>query len=711
MAVARLVWTCLGMLLVVSSCSPKPTVRAKPRVMQKNRMLVVTPGRPPRIHNFSETEPVLSLAYLAGSIYGATPTQILRYHVKSGKVARITRRQGLPRAPLQAVAAHRKSGLWVANGDAVHQHHKDRWIDHGHPRPGKPITAAVATAGGVWVAGPWGAAKLDPGVAAAQQGSHPNKWSLHLAGTPVTQLLGGPQGIWIGTAGAGLYRQYQGKLEHHHTTRGQQLDHVRSLTLVGEGGLMAAGRGPRGQQLSSFDGEHWSVYNLEPGGRVHWLQQAADGVLMAYREQLLMLRTRAQGPRAALVLQGQSPRAPWGYSVPPLEAEVVKPWLPRRPTAMLGYQGHTLVGTRTLGVALFDGRTVRWFRTNDLLGTRERLRMACARGACYIPGTGGRAFRLHRGGFVPVQVSPTPGAAVQAFANDQWGGLVALHTPAAGRSLVVSELSDGGFAPVYEAKIKIPAGSRLQVRFLRTDPTGRLWVGLWAVDRKKDRQPWGVVVLRPPPSHAAVRWSPGGGTPGPTGAAPDAPSNATPRIPREQPILFHRSALLPHERRPPRSMAVPNDVRDAHFERFKIWLATGDGVCLIRGTESGAEVKLTTENEGIRSELIYGFARSPSGELLVASFAGVGRQQGRSWIFDLDRPLRTATRRLLVQGDELWAGTTQGLARVRGRRAVVYDSKLGLAHDAVLDIYLDRNNRRMWVLTEDGLSIISLRRR
>lgn len=686
------------MTAICAGCPHQVRIQDKPKT-EKKEMVVVTPRTPPRIRNISESEPIISLTYLAGYIYAASPTQIFRHDVRNGKYVRITRRQGLPAGQLLAVSAHKNTGLWVATQQGIFQHNASKWRGHGRGLPKTSVLVLAATSRGVWAGGTGGLAIL-----------RDNKWSTHLEGTTVTHLLTRGPEIWIGTAGGGIYQHHQGKLRRHGPKHGQRLRHIRSLTLVGELGVMAAGREGGKEQISYFDGERWSTYTIKPKGRVHWVQQMDDGVLLAHDRRLLLLRVGADpGNNPPVVLEGEKARdAPWRYKVPTLAAEVVRQWLPRNPGALASHQGHVMVGTTSLGVALLGGGKIKWFRAHDLLGTRERLRMACARGACYIPGTRGQAFREADNKLSRILVTRQPGAEVQGFTNDQWGGVVAIHTPPQGRSLVVSELSRAGrFVPVYEARIRVPAGSRLAVRLIRTDPTGRMWIGLWAVGAR-DKQAWGLVVMRPPPSHAAVTWTQGKAGASPGGTVNGAPTSTS--IPVEQPSFFHRSTLLPGEVRPPRSLAVPDDVRDAYFEQGKIWLATGDGVCLIRGTEVGTEVKLTTENEGIRSELIYGFGRAPgSKSLLVASFAGVGRQQGRRWVFDLERPLRTATHKLLVRGDVMWAGTTQGLARIRGRRALVIDRTLGLAHDAVLDLYLDEIGERMWVLTDGGLSILSLR--
>ncbi len=672
--------------VALAACSGAPPVPASPNPTHKPKMVVVSPGTPPRIRNFSESRPVISLTYLAGYIYAANPTRVLRYDVRTGKHVRITRRQGLPPGRLLAIAAHRASGLWVATARGIFQHHDRKWRAHGQVKG--TVLALSATARGLWCGGTHGLVLLEGG-----------KQRRHLEGATVNHLVPAGERLWIGTAADGVHLHHKGKV-----TRQQQCpSHVSGLTRIGEDGVMAAGR----DTIAYHDGSYWSTYTLTPGGRVRWIQQMDDGALVAHGDRLLLVRPGAAKGSHSVRLEGKAPReAPWRYKAPHLRADVVKQWLPRRPTALLGHEGHALVGTASLGVALLGRGKVRWFRTHDLLGQRERLRMACARGTCYIPGARGGAFKQAGKKISRVVVTPSPGAVVQAFTNDQWGGVVSLHTPAGRPSLVVSELHPSGrFVPVYEATIKIPEKNRLRVRFVRTDPTGRMWIGLWAVGAKH-RQAWGLVVMRPPPSHAAVTWDPGRNK----AAASDDDGAAAEKVPQEAPSFFHRSTLLPGESRPARSLAIPNDARDVFFDRHNIWVATGDGVCLIRGTEAGTEVKLTTENEGIRSELIYGFARAPGGgHLLVASFAGVGRQQGRRWIFDLDRPLRTATRKLLVRGDVLWAGTTQGLARVRGRRALVLDRKVGLAHDAVQDIYLDNINRRMWVLTEGGLSVVSLK--
>lgn len=698
-----IIGTLLTAAVVAAGCSGAAPQKQGPGL---TRLTQPRPATASTVGSISEDQPVVSMAYLAGYLYAATPRQILRYNVRTGKLARITGAQGLPGKRVLAVAAHKVSGLWVATDKGLAQYRGGGWGSHGHHRPpGQQVRAMAASERGVWIGGPGGLAHFGNGG-----------WRGLLQRTSVTALAadGAGTGVWIGTDGQGvLQHQTGGKLRRHGPKRGQRVLQVRSLALTPEGEVVVAGRGADGDRVDLFDGKHWISYLARPGGgEVRWVMPAGDDLLMVRGARVLRLQrgSAAHGAGQGHGLRsGQAgPGAPWGYKVPRFTARALARWLPQDPTTLLGHHGHVLIGSRALGVALYSGDQLQWFRAQSLLGRRERLRMACVDDQCYIAGRGGRGLRT-RGGSLGLKPLPRDPRRVhgalkfQAFVRDQWGRIVALSSASKGRRLQVDLRQGARFVPVYQARLRLPAGKRAAVRFVRQDSTGRLWVGLWAVDARGHRQPWGMVVMRPPPSHQVQSL-----TADPAPASEAAAAAAT--VPLEQPSFFHRSTLLPGEQRPARSLAVPDDVRDIWFAGQKIWLATGDGVCLIQGTEVGTEVKLTTENEGLRSELIYGFARSPSGDLLVASFAGVGRKRGRQWRFDMGRSLRGSTRVLLTAGKTLWAGTTRGLLRVRkGGRVKRIDQSAGLADDMVLDLHLERG-KRLWVLTEGGLSVVPLRR-
>jgi len=121
----------------------------------------------------------------------------------------------------------------------------------------------------------------------------------------------------------------------------------------------------------------------------------------------------------------------------------------------------------------------------------------------------------------------------------------------------------------------------------------------------------------------------------------------------------------------------------------------------------GTKVDLFTENEGLESEIVYAVIKDPKGRLTAASHGGVGRFDGKWWRFDDEGPLHRTARALIPRGDTLWVGTSAGVIGQGPTATRQIDARLGLASDNVLDLYLE-NDRRMWVLTDAGVSLLTL---
>ena len=300
------------------------------------------------------------------------------------------------------------------------------------------------------------------------------------------------------------------------------------------------------------------------------------------------------------------------------------------------------------------------------------------------------AYRVTEEIFEPFKVTSDPGARVQGFISNTDGELFALHTPASGRSLVVSRLETSSFKKVYESPISLPLGSTLEVRFCRLDAARRPWVGLWHLDQKARRQHWGAVLLPPIPDGPEV------------GSEPlELPRWADPEEGPRIPTPIFRNSLLPDELRPPGSLALPDDIRDVWFRGEEIWLATDSGVLRVRG----GEVVTFTENEGLASEVAYSGLVRPKG-IMVGSLDGVGWFNDKEWRFDLADQLNLPSRSLLQLGPCLLVATTRGVVQHCDRGHRYLDESIGLADNNVTDLYLD-NRQRLWVLAQGGISILS----
>jgi len=657
-------WTLVLTLLYLPGC-PRP-------VGEKGTLPSAAVQRNPwTIRSYSETVPFTSVTAFDGKIYAGTSRGLVQFEEQTGDFVRLTRAKGLTGDRVVGVADDPQSGLWVVTESGLSRLRDGAWTNFSLDRQiGGQVSAMVATRHGVWVGGPGGLAELRDG-----------KWRAYLPGARINCLLPDMRGdgVWVGTEGEGIH-QWDGKGSFvNHSGSRQPLRYIHGLSYTKNAGVVAVGRGEGGDGLVFFDGTRWTVYRPRPAGRLRWTQLAGDRLLLSHGERILVVHEVTSQEAAlppgpvALVREDTG-----GYPSPRLYTTPFESWLPPDPTTVTAQGEAILIGTRTAGLVRFDGKFSRWYRTGELLGETDKLRVGCSPGGrCMMAGGGGVAYRYGERFDRDKSVAPE-GARVETFYNDASGALFALYTTDPGASaekgkalgtLVLSERQGERWAKLREYAVPIPAGE-LRVGFARLAPDGALWVGVGYTSHEGESRPWGVAVLRPDGS-----------------------------------VLFHRSTLLPSEDRPAGSLALPDDIRDVHFlGDGAIWLATGTGVCRVNGDK----VQLFTENEGLASELVYAVTRGPRGQILVATHSGLGRFDGKEWRFDYRGALHTPTRAFLSDGDALWVGTDRGLVKVGpdGKVILTIGSRDGLADERVLDIYRD-SAKRIWVLTPGAVSIVA----
>ena len=697
----------------------------------------------PKILSRSETRPLSSATILGDTVYAGTADGLLTFNMETGEAGEITHMVGLPdayrfpdrRQPIgqvHGVAGSPRTGLWVATPSLLLRLRDGKWDRFEyHPLLSMPVTVLLAEGDNVWVG------------AARNLAIYHGWWYGFLRGSRITYLLEERVmgGVWVGTDGDGIHRWVGGKFNRHGAEQGQRIEVVRSITYNASWGVIAVGRGQGKEWLAFFDGKHWTSYEVMPRTPVRWVKQVGDRTLLSFGGRILRLRLappviEGAGRKAKPLPQGPArllgklaPDAPAGYLLPHLYTEPAGRWLPPQPVQVAAVERRVLFATKHLGVALAEGDKTRWFRTNDLLGDNGALRMACTDfGRCYMPGAGGGAYRVTGTEFVPVDIAGKASDRVQGFFGDTLGELYALHSPAGRSALVVSRLDGKRFVRVSEHAVAVPAGSRPEVRFIRLDAARRPWVGLWHVDSKGDRQPWGVVRLPPlvdlarmqTPDVEVPAWAAGDDEqeqqqdepelelPGWAAdeadkqkPAPEPAPAPAPAPPAPAPVAIYRNTLLPGEQRPAGSLALPDDIRGVWFRGPETWFATDLGVL----RHLGDDVVTFTENEGLASELTYGGIAEGAG-VMVGTFAGVGRYDGKEWRFDLAPQLNNASRVLINAAPWLLVGTTHGVVQhARGAHRYL-DARVGLVSDDVTDLYLDAK-KRLWVKAAGGLSVIS----
>jgi len=210
------------------------------------------------------------------------------------------------------------------------------------------------------------------------------------------------------------------------------------------------------------------------------------------------------------------------------------------------------------------------------------------------------------------------------------------------------------------------ADGRTELSFARFSPSGLLWLGVGYVDESGDVRPRGVALVDM--NVGAVSYH---------HASDDADAL--------------KKGILP----------VPINSVDVSFLGMdEVWLATTQGAVRLKGTE----VKLYSEADGLRSEILRGIACSAAGMVYVGSGQGVGAYDGESWKYPsgLSAPVNDIR---FAEDGRLWIGTDRGLTAFDGAKVRKLDARRGLLEDRVLDIDIDHFGR-LWLRGPESLTVV-----
>lgn len=617
------------------------------------------------LDSFSELYPVAAVADYAGRLFVGRKVGLLRFDLAAGDHAAMVGPKGQPFEDVTALSASAKGGLWLAAGGVLYQRKDGRWGEVPAGAPPRP-RALLALEDGVLVGGEAGLARLAQG-----------KWTKMLPGSQVTTLVEhrARSEVWIGTTQEGVYSlDGHGKLRSHSPTQGQSVRKVQSIAVLDDGTILVLGRDAKGRQLLSyFDGKAWIRYWPSSEQRLQRLFTAGKRLFLQHGKGLFELSrapAAAEGSSAPasllhLTLE-RAPGAPSDHQPPLFVAVEADKTVPRDITVVSGAGGHAYLGTLALGVARFDGKELRWFRTMELMGGQERLSVGCGAQGCFFAG-GGQVYRYAKGQLRALALPEgRPAIAVLRQSNGRVAVLLRGKDP---RALALARVKQGKLTVEKELPLQVPRGPAI-ARFSRLAPDGSSWVGLAYRDEQKEERPWGVAVIR-----------------------------------IDGTTTFHRSTLLAKEQRPADSLALPDDIRDVSFKDGALWMATGVGVCHV----VGKKVREITENDGLISEITYAIQISSKGEILVGSYGGLGSFDGKKWSFEFDAPLSGSVRALARNGAALWVGTLSGLAVREGDKVRTFAVADGLAGKRIVDLHLDAKGR-LWVLSKQGVTVASLGR-
>jgi hypothetical protein len=641
--------------LCIAGCPKQPVVEEAP--VQQSEVV-----------SFSEGSPVRALVTIPPYVFSASRRGLDRWGPSPAQSLQLSAEHGLPGDYVEAMAHDPiRNWLWIATDSGITRYELGGGTFSEIPVPPPkldlmPLTPVViepAGDGGLWLGHPRGLFYASP----------TGGWSETAIRERITALHRTPDGtLWAGTEHGIIQIVPGGDSLRYGATQGCDVERVRFIaTAPGDVPLVVGDNAAGEQRVVIMVEQRCASYRVAPS--VPWLSAAQRG------SELLVLT-----PGQVYSLQAAPPAGPrglrrdgmrllpvvWNTSLGPaaknpftiLSLDEVE--VPAGARIIAASSDEILIGTHNLGTARFARGSTVWLRRGELVAGANKLSLACA-GArdCYL-GTGSRGWHFEGEGFSPVE---RPGRGVLAFARSPRREIYAVIRGEDERRLFVERLDDTTWARVAGVELETP-GVRAEVPFARFGSDGMLWVGLQYREELGALRPYGL-------AHVDV-------------------SRGT--------VRYHG-----RERRTRRSQSlpVPSMVTELAFlESGEAWLASTEGAVQIR--DRTVVVHRETER-GLKTELVRGIATSSDGKVFVASRAGVGVWDGKSWTYP--ELLRDPVNDVAVGRDgRLWMATDRGLAVYDGSSVRHIDTHRGMLENQIDEVVVDAVGR-VWVRSSKGISI------
>ena len=622
----------------------------------------------PTIEAYSEPTAVTALVPFGSSLFVGTSVGIDRWETASGKRRRLGAGDGVTGATIRGLVLGAGGQLWFATDAGVGRYDIDGGRALMMPAPAQAIAAAVTgmralaadnAGGGVWVAGTAGLFHVDS-----------SGFTSTTFKGEVTALYAAPGGeLWIGTRDGVVRRSAGGVF-----TPEREGSTLKNIVAIGEGpdgAPIAIGDDGEGHsRIAAFLEGQFTTYRLSTEARITQAAHRQGGLVIQASGRLLTLFNNDHAPvglhRNGVHLQhvtGKHKKSPYTVGVFDLAA--------LEDVTAVATSGQTIfLGTRTLGTArlVFDEPprtqvTMTWLRPRELvLGARSLFAACQERSDCYLATGGMTAWHYDGRAFAPLVIGDGRNI-VLAVVRDQKGEVLALYRAPSERMLHVAKLVKGAFTPVTEIRVETPSGATI-LSFAKFAADGLLWLGLQYLDEEGDPRPYGVAIV-------------------------DLAVNG---------VSYH------HEGKASRKtgvLPIPNDVVDVAFLDDETWFASGSGAARLKGEA----LKVWTEADELRSEILHGVVATEGGVVYVASSSGVGQFDGGHWSYP---PALSIITNGIARGRDgkLWLGTDRGIVAYDGKKTERYDRRAGLADDRVLDLTVDYLGR-VWARSPEGVSIIT----
>jgi ligand-binding sensor domain-containing protein len=610
---------------------------------------------------FTEPAPVTSIASAGPFVFVATESELQRWDEDGGVIA-MSADHGLPGDHVVALAADsERQWLWVLTEGGLGHYDAAQEV---YSEMGAPPAALAIDYAGLAKEGATLASAIDGGVwLGTSRGlifvSEKGGWVPSPVKDPVKTLLREKGGwLFVGGKGGLQVRSPRGDFAK---PQGCELADVRMLVEAPGGYVMAIGSDEGGHERIAIGKETtWTTYRTLP--EVAWDGAAKRGetvVLLgggrAYRISTAGTTARPLS-RDGMRLVATSTGAEREWVIDPLELAV-----PAGATAIASAGDTLLIGTRDLGVARFkvgDAHARDWLRRKQMFEDATGLTVACTKPQdCWVS-TGAREAwhwtgeKFEAGG---------PDQVVLAVARDPDGPVYALHRGAAEKQIHLSRIDGSTWTAVPKVVLET-AGDEPEVTFARFAASGSLWVGL-AYKDGLERHAYGIAIVEPESGK----------------------------------VSYHRTEAVPDKKMWP----VPVGVVDGDVRGDTAWFATNEGVVRLYD----GQVKVWTEADGLRSELARAVTISPEGGVIVATGAGAGVWDGKTWAFP--PALRFEVNDVVAtHNGQVWMATERGIAAWDGKKVRRVDTRRGLAENEVLNVALDQFDR-VWARGPSSLTLVS----
>jgi len=612
---------------------------------------------------FTEPAPVTAIASAGKYVFVATDDELQRWDDDGGVIS-MSAEHGLSGDHVVALAADaERKWVWTLTEGGLGHYDAAQEVYAETAAPPSALSLDYATIakegavlassseGGVWIGTTKGLTFV----------SEKGGWLPTPMKDPVHALLRDRGGtLWVGTSKGLLMRSPKGDLEK---PAGCEIADVRMIVDAPGDRVMAIGADEQAhERIAIGKGTAWTTYRTLP-------ELAWDGA--ARRGESVMLMGGGRMYRISAAGTGARPLARDGMRMVATSSDSSGEWVidpldiavPAGATAIASAGDKLLIGTRDLGVARFrdgDAHPRDWLRRKQMFEDATGLTVACGKPQdCWLS-TGARQAwhwngeKFEAGGLDQITL---------AVARDPAGPIYALHRAPGEKEIHLSRIDGTTWTAIPKIAL-VTAGDDPEVSFARFASSGSLWVGLAYRDGQEVHE-YGLAIVEP----------------------------ATGKV------TYHRTEAVSDKKT--KMLPIPVGVVDADVRGETAWFATNEGVARL----VGGQVKIWTEADGLRSELARAVTIASDGGVIVATGAGAGVYNGKTWEFP--PALRFEVNDVVAtHNGQVWMATERGIAAWDGKKVRRVDTRRGLEENEVLDVAADHFDR-VWARGPSSLTLIS----